>query len=176
MVESSDSITLHWREAGIPEELCQELALASTPMRLHAHPPVRTVADAEEHWRSVPGLHTKNLFLKDAKGVLWLVVLPHDQSVNLKALAPVIGAAKLSFASPITLEQVLAIEPGGVSPLALVADKERRVRPVLERRVLAGDVVNFHPMTNRATLSMHPDDLSAFLRRLGYEPTIVDLA
>lgn len=176
MVDDNESIPLHWREVGIPEELCRELALASTPMRLHAHPPVRTVADAEAHWRSVPGAHTKNLFLKDAKGVLWLVVLPHDQSVNLKELAPVIGAAKLSFASPVTLEQVLAIEPGAVSPLALVADKERRVRLVLDRRVLVGDVVNVHPMTNRATLSMHPDDLSAFLRRLGYEPTLVDIA
>ena len=176
MLDDNDTMQMHWREAGIPEELCRELALASTPMRLHAHPPVRTVADAEEHWRSVPGVHTKNLLLKDAKGVLWLVVLPHDQSVNMKELAPVIGSAKLSFASPVTLEQVLSIEPGGVSPLALVADKERRVRLVLERRVLAGDVVNFHPMTNRATLSMHPDELSAFLSRLGYEPTIVDLA
>ncbi|WP_372395524.1 YbaK/EbsC family protein [Azospirillum sp. HJ39] len=176
MLDDSDTMHLHWHEAGIPEELCRELALASMPMRLHAHPPVRTVADAEEHWRNVPGVHTKNLFLKDAKGALWLVVLPHDRSVNLKELAPVIGAAKLSFASPVTLEQVLTIEPGGVSPLALVADRERRVRLVLERRVLAGDTVNFHPMTNRATLSMHPNDLSAFLSRLGYEPIIVDIA
>ena len=169
-------VPLSWRETGIPECLWEPLALAAVPVRVHAHPPVLTVQDAEEHWRGIEGVHTKNLFLKDAKKAFWLVTLPHDQAVNLKDLAATIGAAKLSFASPSALEQVLAVMPGAVSPLALVADVERRVRPVIDRRVLACDWINLHPMTNRATLSMHPDDLSAFLRRLGYHPAVVDIA
>jgi|SRR3954471_8542230 len=165
-------VPLSWRETGIPECLWEPLALAAVPVRVHAHPPVLTVQDAEE----IDGVHTKNLFLKDAKKAFWLVTLPHDQAVNLKDLAATIGAAKLSFASSSALEQVLAVTPGAVSPLALVADVERRVRPVIDRRVLACDWINLHPMTNRATLSMHPDDLSAFLRRLGYHPAVVDIA
>ena len=176
MANDHAPVPLSWQEAGIPRILWEQLSLASAPVRLHIHPPVLTVQDAEEHWRGIDGVHTKNLFLKDAKKVFWLVTLPHDRAVNLKDLAGIIGSAKLSFASPDALAQVMGVMPGGVSPLALVADERRVVRPVLDRRVLAGDRINLHPMTNRATLSMHPDDLSALLGRLGYRPAVVDIA
>src|SRR4051794_31478162 len=149
MATNHAPVPLFWRETGIPECLWEPLALATVPVRVHGHPPVLTVQDAEEHWRGIEGIHTKNLFLKDAKKTFWLVTLPHDQTVNLKDLAATIGAAKLSFASPSALEQVLAGLPGGGSPLARVADAERHVPPAVDRRVPPCGRIELPPMDKR---------------------------
>ena len=95
------------------------------------HAPVFRVEDGADVKAALPGGHTKNLFLKDAKGQLWLVCALGDTAINLKALAPVIGAAKLSFGSPERLYEALGVTPGSVTAFALINDPEQRVRLVL---------------------------------------------
>lgn len=140
------------------------------------HPPLRTVADAHEYWDRLPGMAVKNLFLKDAGRQYWLVVLPAEVSVDTKALASVIGSKRISFGSSDDLDRLLGVEPGAVTPLAVVNDTQRQVRLVLHAAMLDADAVLVHPLVNTATVVMPPGDLLRFLARCGAEPAIIDLS
>ena len=115
----------------IPAALAAALAALDITVTPHEHPPLRTVADAHAYWDGLDGAQVKNLFLKDAGGQLWLVVVPGDPRMDTKAMAGLIGAKRLSFASAELLREVLGVEPGAVTPLALMNDIARRVRAVL---------------------------------------------
>jgi Ala-tRNA(Pro) deacylase len=143
--------------------------------RLVEHPPVHTVEEALPHWAALPGTHTKNLFLKDAKDQLWLVSAPADRAIDLKLLPRQIGSKRLSFASADLLHAVLGVRQGALSPLALVNDTGRRVRLVLDAALAAAPAVTFHPLVNTATVSIRPEGLQAFLAATGHEPLVVPL-
>lgn len=136
------------------------------------HPPVFTVEQSKALRGALPGGHAKNLFLKDKKGALWLVVALEDRAIDMKALRPKLGSAALSFASAETLRQVLAIEPGSVTPFAAINDSELRVRVVLDADLLAHGTLNFHPLVNTATTTISADGLLRFLRACGHEPRV----
>lgn len=139
------------------------------------HPPVYTVEEAKAHRGDLPGAHTKNLFLKDKKGQLWLVVALEDRPVNLKDLRHRIGSAPLSFGKSELLLEILGIEPGSVTPFAVINDKEVRVRVVLDAEMMDAERLNYHPLTNTATTAITPEGLLAFLRACGHEPLVVAL-
>jgi Ala-tRNA(Pro) deacylase len=63
------------------------------------HAAVYRVDEGHEIKSRLPGGHTKNLFLKDAKDQIWLVCALGETRIDLKRLPPVIGAARLSFGS-----------------------------------------------------------------------------
>ncbi len=139
------------------------------------HPPLFTVADGKALRQSMRGLHSKNLFLKDKKGRLFLVVAVEDSVVDLKSLHSVIGASgRLSFGSAELLLDVLGVTPGSVTPFALTHDKLPRVTLVLDQRFLAASEANFHPLVNTATTRIAVADLLAFARATGHEPVLVD--
>ena len=139
------------------------------------HPPAFTVEDAKALRGRIAGGHTKNLFLKDKKGRLWLVVALEDTPVNLKVLHKRIGAARLSFGRAELLEEVLGVKPGSVTPFALMNDAEGRVTVVLDTRMMEHDVLNFHPLVNTATTSIRREDFLRFLRATGHAPIICDV-
>lgn len=139
------------------------------------HPAIMTVAEGLEHWADMPGVHVKNLFLKDAKDKLWLVTVPADLAVDLKTLPDKIGSKRLSFGRPELLREVLGVEPGSVTPLAVINDTDRRVTLVLAKSLLDQSPVNVHPLVNTATTALTPADLLAFVRASGHEPRIVAL-
>ncbi len=141
----------------------------------HRHPAVFTVAEARALRGALPGQHSKNLFLKDKKGVLWLVVADEERAIDLKALRHRIGSAPLSFASAPTLRAVLGVEPGSVTPFALINDADAAVRVVLDAGMMAADILNFHPLANTATTAISPEGLMAFIRSCGREPAIIAL-
>lgn len=145
------------------------LGIATKTVR---HPAMFTVAESKALRGELPGGHSKNLFLKDKKGVLWLIVAAEDRAIDLKALRPKIGSAALSFASAETLRRVLGVEPGSVTPFALINDHEARVRVVLDAGLLAQSPLNFHPLVNTATTAIAADDLLVFVRSCGHEPRI----
>ena len=151
----------------------QELGIETTTRQ---HPAAFTVEDAKELRGLIPGGHTKNLFLKDKKGQLWLVVALEDTQVDLKALPKRIGSARLSFGKPELLEEALGVKPGSVTPFALVNDGAGRVRVVLDSRMMEHDRLNFHPLVNTATTTIRREDFLKFLRATGHEPLIVDVA
>jgi Ala-tRNA(Pro) deacylase len=140
----------------------------------HDHPAVFRVEEGEEIKARIPGAHTKNLFLKDAKGQLWLVSAEGHAVIDLKRLHTVIGSARLSFGSAGLMEEVLGVTPGSVTAFALVNDKDRRVRFVLDRTLAEADLVNFHPLTNTATTTVSREGFRRFLAALGVAPMVVD--
>jgi Ala-tRNA(Pro) deacylase len=138
------------------------------------HAAVFRVGEGEEIKHGIPGAHTKNLFLKDAKGRLWLISAKDDTVIDLKRLNTVIGSAKLSFGSAELMEQTLGVTPGSVTAFALANDRERRVTFVLDRALADAGQVNFHPLTNTATTTVSQAGLRRFLGALGIAPLVVD--
>ncbi len=144
--------------------------------RTYEHHPVFTVAESRAIKERIPGGHSKNLFLKDKKGRLFLVVAHAETQIDLKRLHEALGAAgRLSFGSAELLCEVLGVAPGSVTPFALINDRDRRVMPVLDEHLMAHETVNFHPLVNSATTSISRAGLLAFLRATGHEPRIMRL-
>ncbi len=140
------------------------------------HEAVFRVGEGEGIKDDIPGAHTKNLFLKDAKGRLWLISAKDDTLIDLKRLHTVIGSARLSFGSAELMEAVLGVTPGSVTAFALINDVERQVTFVLDRLLAQADRVNFHPLVNTATTGVSREGFRQFLGALGIEPLVVDFA
>ncbi len=140
------------------------------------HPPLFTVADSQKLRGEIAGGHTKNLFLKDKKGALYLVVAGEDAAIDMKGLHKVIGSARLSFGKPDLLLEVFGVLPGSVTPFAAINDEAGRVSVILDEDLMRHDRLNFHPLENTATTSIAANDMIAFLRATGHEPEIIALA
>lgn len=158
-----------------PDELLAVLDDLGISTTTHDHPPVKTVEEALVHWADIPGVHCKNLFLRDAKKAYWLVVVPFDRQVQLKTLPDVIGSKRLSFASDDRLRQVLAVEPGSVTPFGLINDRAHAVNVVLDGWMMGQGLLNFHPLVNTRTTTIAPQDLLRFITHCGHQPCIIDL-
>lgn len=140
------------------------------------HPPVFRVEEGLEIKAALPGGHTKNLFLKDARGQLWLISALGETAIDLKRLHTVIGSARLSFGNPELMVQTLGVTPGSVTAFGLINDTDRRVRFVLDAALAKADPVNFHPLSNDATTAVSQAGFRRFLAALGVTPMIVDFA
>jgi Ala-tRNA(Pro) deacylase len=140
------------------------------------HAAVFRVGEGDDVKAGMPGGHTKNLFLKDAKDQIWLVSALQHTRIDLKGLPRVIGSAKLSFGSPALMEETLGVTPGSVTAFGLINDAGRRVRFVLDAALAAADPVNFHPLVNTATTAVSQADFRRFLAALGVEALVVDFA
>jgi Ala-tRNA(Pro) deacylase len=157
-----------------PEQLFaffDELGIAHSTVE---HPALFTVEDGRAWWHKIPGLHCKNLFLKDKKDKIWLVVMPGDKRADIGRLEKRIGAARLSFGKPELLLEVMGLTPGSVTPFGLINDSQKRITIVLDRDVANSAMVNFHPLRNTASTSIRAEDLVKFIKKLGYDPLIVD--
>ena len=123
------------------------------------HPAVFRVGEGEGIKDDIPGAHTKNLFLKDAKGRLWLISAQDDTAIDLKRLHTVIGSARLSFAKAEYMQQLLDITPGSVSVLGLMNDTAHKVQLLIDEDVLASEYVGCHPCINTSSLRLRTRDL-----------------
>jgi len=139
------------------------------------HAAVFTVEEASATYAAIPGVHCKNLFMKDAKGALFLVVCPHDREIAVNQLHKRIGCKRLSFGKPELLMEVLGVAPGSVTPFALINDTERRVNVILDAEMMAAEAANYHPLVNTATTSIKTADLRRFLDDLGHDVRDMDL-
>lgn len=135
-----------------------------------------TVEEARALRGEIAGGHCKNLFLKDKKDRLWLVVCLEDTPIDLKRLPAAIGSARLSFGRPELLAEVLGVEPGSVTPFALINDAVCRVTVVLAADMMLNETLNYHPLVNTATTSIAAPDLVKFIRACGHEPKILPLS
>lgn len=138
--------------------------------RTTRHRPVFTVEEGADLKAQMPGGHSKNLFLKDKKGAIFLLCALGDTAIDLNAVSKVLGAGRFSFGSAERLKEYLGVEPGSVTIFALINDPDRRVTLVLDEGLLAHDPVNFHPLKNDATTAISPADLLKFIASLGREP------
>jgi Ala-tRNA(Pro) deacylase len=141
--------------------------------RTYEHIPVFTVEESEGVCAHIPGAHTKNLFLKDNKGGLWLVVVRAELRVDLKALSCALDSPRFSFGSAELLTATLGVPPGSVTPFSLINDIDGKVRAVFDKDMMAMTPLNFHPLRNDRTTAITADDLLKFARDTGHEPRVV---
>lgn len=160
----------------IEAPLLARLTALGISVAIHRHPPLHTVSESQALRGEMPGAHIKNLFLRDKKRNKWLVTVPEDAEIDLKALRHIIGATgNLSFGNAELLIEYLGVEPGSVTPFAVMNDTGGDVVMVLARGVLAHDLINAHPLHNRATVAIANADLLRFLDVSNHPPLIIDL-
>jgi Ala-tRNA(Pro) deacylase len=148
----------------------ESLGLTSSTVE---HAPVFTVEEAKKVHDAIPGGHCKNLFCKDEKGVLWLIVALEDSRIDLKAAPAKMGSRRLSFGKPDLLMEVLGVEPGSVTPFALINDTGNRVQVILDAAMMTHEKLNYHPLQNTATTTISSADLIRFIRSCGHDPKTV---
>jgi Ala-tRNA(Pro) deacylase len=160
-----------------PDELFAYLDNLGIAHRTVTHPPVFTVEEARALRGQVAGGHTKNLFLADKKGVLFLVVAAEDATIELKSLHRLLGASgRFSFGSAELLRETLGVEPGAVTPFAAINDQAGRVTVILDAAMMAHQVLNFHPLANTKTTTISREGLLKFLHATGHPPRIEAIA
>ena len=163
------------RSTATPEDVFARLDSLGIRTVTHSHPPLFTVEQSKALRGDMPGGHCKNLFLRDRRSRMWLLVCREDLRLDLKGLRRPLGADRLSFGSPDRLMRVLGVQPGAVSPFALINDSECQVQVVLDRQMLDLSPLNYHPLSNDMTTAIAPDGLMAYIRSCGHEPQIMDL-
>ena len=155
--------------------LCRlkELEIEAITVPYPAH---RTVEEGRALRGKMSGTFTKNLLLKDKKGNLFLIVAEEDREIDLKTFHTRIAAnGRLSFANTDLMRDVLGVESGTATPFGLMNDRNLRVTPVIDASLMSASLVNFHPLIQTASTSIHPDALVAFIRACGHEPLIVQM-
>ena len=156
-----------------PDQLFAYLDQLGIPHATVRHPPLFTVEQGQSLRGQIPGGHTKNLFLRDKKQTLYLVVAEEDALIDLKGLHRRLGASgRFSFGAADLMREVLGVEPGSVTPFAVINDGEHRVNVVLDAAMMEHETLNYHPLTNTMTTSIARDDLVRFLEATGHPPRI----
>lgn len=159
-----------------PDDLFKTLQAIDIKYEVYHHDPIFTVEEGVHLKENIAGIHCRNLFLRDKKKRMYLVVAANETKIDLKKLPALIESGRLSFGSADHLWQHLGIRPGSVCPFCLINDKDHQVKVILDKYMMAGDVVNYHPLDNAMTISLSPDDLLKFLGHTGHEPDIIDFS
>jgi Ala-tRNA(Pro) deacylase len=163
--------------AATPDDLFAFLDALGIAHATVKHAPLFTVEQSQALRGSIPGGHTKNLFLKDKKGALVLLTALEDAEIELKSLHRRIGGrGRFSFGSAELMRETLGIEPGAVTPFAAMNDRDRRVSVILDADLMRHVTLNCHPLRNTMTTSIAFSDLVKFLDATGHPPLIVELA
>jgi Ala-tRNA(Pro) deacylase len=157
------------------EDLFATLVSLGIPTTTREHSAVFTVEEARRLRGEIAGAHCKNLFLKDKNANLWLVVCLEDSRVDLKAMPSRIGSGRLSFGRPELLRDVLGVDPGSVTPFALINAPPGSINVVLEEAMMLQPLLNYHPLQNSATTTISSSDLLRFMHFCGHEPRILPL-
>ena len=144
-------------------DLLEILSGKRLEFQIHEHKPLFTVEESEKFRGKIDGFHTKNLFLKNKKNNFFLFSCDENANVDLKRFSKSIDAKNLSFASKDYLKKYLAINPGSVSPFALLNDEENIVNFYLDQKLAESDIINFHPLVNTATITIKTKSFLNFL-------------
>jgi Ala-tRNA(Pro) deacylase len=156
-----------------PNDLFAFLDRLGLRHRTVTHPPLFTVEESQALRGTIPGGHTKNLFLKDKKGALFLVVALEDAVIELKSLHTRLGASgRFSFGSAATMQETLGVWPGSGTPFGLINDRDGRVNVVLDRRMMEQALLNYHPLVNTMTTTIANVDLLRFIAATGHQPRV----
>ena len=150
----------------------EQLGIKATTVE---HEPTFTVEQSTALRTTIPGAHTKNLFLTDKDGSLVLVLAKDDTMVDLKRLAKQLGLGRLSFGKSELLEAVLGVPAGSVTPFALMNDTAARTVVVVDQALMDFAEVNCHPLENTATTRLATGDLVRFIEATGHKPIIMKL-
>ncbi|MBA3942706.1 MAG: prolyl-tRNA synthetase associated domain-containing protein [Sphingopyxis sp.] len=155
--------------------LLADLKALAIPFAAYEHVAVFTVAESDAVNAAIPGAHTKNLFLKDNGGAYWLVTVPSEARVDLKALPAAIGSKRVSFGKAEDMDRLLGIAPGSVTPLAAINAPAGSMTVVLDAGLAAADTVNVHPLRNTGTLGLPGAAILDLLRHWGHAPVVAPI-
>ena len=156
-----------------PDELFAYLDNLGIAHKTVTHAPVFTVDEARALRGAVAGCHTKNLFLRDKKGTVFLVVALENAAIELKSLHRLLGATgRFSFGSADLMRELIGVEPGSVTPFSVINDKTHRVTVVLDAAMMQHEVLNYHPLVNTGTTTISREGLLKFLEATGHQPRI----
>lgn len=145
-------------------------------VRVVSYPAHSTVEEGRLLRGDMPGTFTKNLLLKDKKGKLFLVVAEESRVVDLRTLHGKVGASgRLGFASPDAMRETLGVEPGALTPLALMHDRDRAIAVVLDAKIMHDAQLNFHPLLNTESIGLTPAQLREFIAATGHQNVVVEL-
>lgn len=156
-------------------KLYNDLKLLDIAFAVEEHQAVFTVDESRVVNARLPGAHTKNLFLKDNGGQFWLVTVPGEIRVDLKALPDTIRSKRLSFGKAEDLLRLLGLRPGSVTPLGAMNDGSGEVRVVLDRELAEAAMVWVHPLRNTASLGLSGAELVRVLDSWHHNPRIADI-
>jgi len=159
-----------------PADLLAYLDGLGVRYEIYDHDPIFTVEEGLHLKASIPGVHCRNLFLRDKKKRMFLVVAANETQIDLKKLADVIGAGRLSFGSGDRLWEYLGIRQGSVNPFCVMNDTGNAVQVVLDAAMMEADLVNYHPMDNAQTIGLSPADLLTFMENSGNAYEVLDLS
>ncbi len=152
--------------------LLADLDALAIPFAAFEHVAVFTVAESDDVNAAIPGAHTKNLFLKDNGGAYWLVTVPGEARVDLKALPAAMGSKRVSFGKAEDMERLLGIKPGSVTPLAAINAQPGSITVAIDAGLAAAETVNVHPLRNTGTLGLAGAAILDLLRHWGHEPLV----
>jgi len=138
------------------------------------HAPTFTVAESRDIKNTMPGGHTKNLFLKDKVGEIVLISAWAESVLKLNQVHRLLGTKRLSFGPSDLMEELLGVVPGSVTAFALINDTDVRVRFVLDQALIEFETINFHPLHNGATTAIASASLEEFVTSTGHTLEIVD--
>lgn len=151
-------------------DLYQILADHHIEYERYDHPAVYTVEDVKRRVPPLAAARTKNLFMRDHKGRRhFLVIVPADKRVDIKALHGAIGSSRLSFGSAKRLNEYLGVDPGSVTIFALINDPDHQVELIMDASLGEQETFQFHPLVNTATLVISRNDLKRFLAFTGHD-------
>lgn len=159
-----------------PQELLAKLEALGIPYKLYEHEAVFTVAESDHVNAKIPGMHCRNLFLRDKKKQMFLVSAQNDTQIDLKKLPDLLGCGRLSFGSADRLWQYLGVRPGSVCPYAVVNDTAHDVTLVLDASMMGQQQVNFHPLVNTMTIGTTAEDIEKFAEAIGHKVIVMDLS
>lgn len=158
------------------QSLMQAIDALGISYQVYEHAPVFTVEESSKLEIEIPGVDCRNLFLRDRKETMFLVVAANTTRIDLKKLPAVLDSDRLSFGSADRLWRYLGVRPGSVCPFAAINDKDNAVTVVLDADMMKAEMVNYHPLENHMSLALAPADLIRFLEWTGHAPRIVDLS
>ncbi len=160
-----------------PEDLFRLLASLGIETKTASHEAVFTVDESRHVKQSIPGAHTKNLFVKDKKDNFFLIVAEGSAQIAMNSVHNQIGAkSRLSFANAERLMEYLGITPGSVTAFCAMNDAAGKVQLVIDEALVSHELINCHPLTNTMTTTISRNDLLRFLRHVGHDPLIVPLS
>lgn len=150
------------------------LLVNSIEYKEYPHVAVFTVAESTKIKETIPGLPTKNLFLKDQSNRFFLVCMFAHTRLNLKKLKTQLDAnKKLTFASPEELKVHLNLTPGSVSIFGMIYAKD--VSLIIDKKIWEAEQSGFHPNVNTSTIVLSKNSLKTFIDSLNIKPIILDL-
>lgn len=155
----------------------------------YEHRPIFTVEEGEDIKHTIPGMHTKNLFLTDKRDQYFLVCIESSKRLAINMFRKLIGVKDLSFGTPEEMMEVLGLTPGSVSLFGLCptpnpspsslgrssGEGKVKLNLYLDKDLWEAEKVGWHPNRNDATIVLLHDQIEKFLDAINKKPTLIEV-